>query len=78
MLKSMIVAAAVVFGASMAAAPALAFHCPADMAKIDAAMSKNPSLPKSTLDRIKELRRLAKSSTRAVTTGLPLRPWPKP
>jgi len=61
MLKSMIVAAVVVFGVSLVAQPASAFHCPADMAKIDAAMSKNPSLPKSTLDRIKELRALGET-----------------
>jgi len=69
MLKSMIVAAVVVSGVSLAAAPASAFHCPADMAKIDAAMSKNPSLPKSTLDRIKELRALGEKQHKSGNHG---------
>ena len=30
--------------ASLAAGAALAFHCPADMAKIDAALAKSPKL----------------------------------
>ncbi len=37
-------------------APALAFHCPKDMAAIDAAMSKNPSLSGAQMTEVKELR----------------------
>ena len=43
--------AAVAFAASGAA---LAFHCPADMAKIDAALAKNPKL---TADQLAEVRK---------------------
>ena len=32
---------------------ALAFHCPADMAKIDAALAKNPQLSAAQLDEVK-------------------------
>ncbi len=40
MKRSLLVAALLV----TLAGPALAFHCPADMAKIDAALAKNPQL----------------------------------
>ncbi len=36
--------------------PALAFHCPADMAKIDAALAANPSLSAEQLAEVKQLR----------------------
>ncbi|MCC6473790.1 MAG: hypothetical protein IT514_08605 [Burkholderiales bacterium] len=42
--------------ASLAASPALAFHCPADMAKIDAALGRNPQLPAAALAEAKKLR----------------------
>jgi hypothetical protein len=42
--------------ALLAAAPALAFHCPADMAKIDAALAKNPQLSAAQLDEVKKQR----------------------
>ncbi|WP_119460662.1 hypothetical protein [Rhodospirillaceae bacterium SYSU D60014] len=37
-------------------APAFAFHCPADMAKIDAALAENPSLSADQLAEVKRLR----------------------
>jgi len=36
--------------------PALAFHCPADMAKIDAALAANPSLGAEQLAEVQKLR----------------------
>lgn len=41
---------------ALAAAPALAFHCPADMRKIDAAMGKNPKLSQEQAAEVKKLR----------------------
>lgn len=38
------------------ATPALAMHCPADMAKIDAALAANPQLSAEQLAEVKELR----------------------
>ena len=35
---------------------ALAFHCPADMAKIDAAMAKNPKLTEAQMAEVKKYR----------------------
>jgi hypothetical protein len=35
---------------------ALAFECPLDMKKIDAALAKNPSLDSSQMAKVKELR----------------------
>jgi hypothetical protein len=35
---------------------ALAFHCPVDVKKIDAALAKNPSISASQLATVKELR----------------------
>ena len=47
--------------------PALAYHCPADMKKIDAALAAGPSLSNSDMSRVKELRasgeKLHKSGT---------------
>jgi len=42
--------------ALLTAAPVLAFHCPADMAKIDAALAKNPQLSAAQLDEVKKQR----------------------
>jgi len=36
--------------------PALAFHCPIDMKKIDAALAEGPSLEPAQLEEVKELR----------------------
>jgi hypothetical protein len=41
---------------SLAASTALAFHCPADMKKIDAAMAKNPKLSAQQTAEVKKLR----------------------
>jgi len=35
---------------------AFAFHCPADMKKIDAALAKNPQLTKAQMDEVKKQR----------------------
>jgi hypothetical protein len=40
----------------LAAAPAFAFHCPADMAAIDAALAKNPKLSAQDMAEVKKLR----------------------
>jgi hypothetical protein len=41
---------------ALAASSALAFHCPADMAKIDAALAKNPKLSAQQAAEVKKLR----------------------
>lgn len=41
---------------SLAAAPAFAFHCPADMAKIDAALASGPKISEADLAKVKQLR----------------------
>jgi len=38
------------------AGTAFAFHCPADMAKIDAALAKNPQLTAAQMDEVKKQR----------------------
>ena len=40
----------------LAAGSAFAFHCPADMAKIDAALAKNPQLSAAQLEEVKKQR----------------------
>jgi len=39
------------------AAPAFAFHCPADMAKIDAKLAENPPLTAEQLAEVQKLRK---------------------
>lgn len=51
-LTTSALAAALVFASSSA----LAFHCPADMKKIDAAMSKNPKLSAEQMAEVKKYR----------------------
>ena len=48
----------IVFAVSLALASgaALAFHCPADMKKIDAAMAKNPKLTDAQAAEVKKYR----------------------
>jgi len=53
LMRSMLLAAAL---ALAIATPAFAFHCPADMAKIDAALAANPSLSAEQLAEVKRLR----------------------
>ena len=50
-LRSLFAAAAL-----LASGAALAFHCPADMKKIDDALAKNPSLSAEQLAEVKKLR----------------------
>jgi hypothetical protein len=40
----------------LASSTALAFHCPADMKKIDDAQAKNPSLSAAQMSEVKKLR----------------------
>jgi len=53
MIKRMFSAALL---ATLVASPAFAFHCPADMAKIDAALAKNPPLSAEQLAEVTQLR----------------------
>ncbi|MCA0939532.1 hypothetical protein CLG85_010390 [Yangia mangrovi] len=41
---------------ALVAAPAFAFHCPADMSKIDAALDAGPKLSEADLARVRQLR----------------------
>jgi hypothetical protein len=50
-LRSMVAAAAL-----LASSAAFAFHCPADMKKIDEALAKNPSLSAEQMAEVKKLR----------------------
>lgn len=43
-------------GLALASGAAFAFHCPADMKKIDAALSKNPKLTADQLNEVKKQR----------------------
>src|SRR5215216_6606274 len=54
LMKLAIVTVAAV--ACFAAGSALAFHCPADMKKIDDALAKNPQLSAAQLDEVKKQR----------------------
>ncbi|MGF1641452.1 MAG: hypothetical protein ACFCUO_10940 [Rhodospirillales bacterium] len=47
---------AAAFLASVIASPAFAFHCPADMAKIDAALAQKPALTAEQLVEVQKLR----------------------
>jgi hypothetical protein len=51
MKRIMSAAAALLFSAA-----ALAFHCPADMKKIDEAMAKNPKLTEAQMAEVKKYR----------------------
>jgi hypothetical protein len=51
-MKRLAIAAALSFTASAA----FAFHCPADMAKIDAALAKNPKLNAQQMADVKKFR----------------------
>ena len=41
---------------ALSASSALGFHCPADMAKIDAALAKSPQLSAEQMAQVKKLR----------------------
>ena len=51
-MKRLILGAALAF----ASASALAFHCPADMRKIDAALAKSPKLSAQQMNDVKKYR----------------------
>ncbi len=53
MIKRILMAAAVAIALT---SPALAFHCPKDMAEIDAALAKNPKLTPEQLAEVKKYR----------------------
>ncbi len=53
MMRKLLVATALVFAV---AGPALAFHCPADMAKIDAKLAENPTLTSEQAAEVAKLR----------------------
>lgn len=52
-MKRLVLAAAL---AAFAVSPALAYHCPADMAEIDAALAKKPDLSAEQMGKVKALR----------------------
>jgi hypothetical protein len=52
MKRTLTIAAALLF----ASGTAFAFHCPKDMAQIDAALAKNPKLSPAQMKEVKELR----------------------
>lgn len=52
-MKRLVLAVAI---AMFAATPAFAYHCPAEMAQIDAALAKKPSMPADQLAEVKSLR----------------------
>jgi hypothetical protein len=47
---------ALIVGLAFASSAALAFHCPADMKKIDAALAKNPQLSSQQMTEVKKYR----------------------
>lgn len=53
MMKRLILAMAL---ATLAVSPAFAYHCPADMAQIDAALGKKPDLSAEQMSKVKALR----------------------
>jgi hypothetical protein len=53
-MKLRVIAAAVAL--AVVSGTALAFHCPADMKKIDAALAKHPKLSEAELAEVKQLR----------------------
>jgi hypothetical protein len=55
-MKRNILAACVAAFLSIGASAALAFHCPADMRKIDEAMAKNPRLTPEQTAEVKKYR----------------------
>ncbi len=55
-MKRLVLAVALAAFAGFAASPAYAYHCPADMAQIDAALAKNPKLSPDQMAEVKKLR----------------------
>lgn len=60
-LKQMIFAAAI----ALVSSAAMAFHCPADMKKIDEALAKNPTLTAAQMTEVKKLRADGETSHKA-------------
>lgn len=60
-LKQFVVAAAF----ALASSAAMAFHCPADMKKIDDALAKNPKLTAAQMTEVKKLRADGEASHKA-------------
>ncbi len=60
-LKKFVVAAAF----ALASSAAMAFHCPADMKKIDDALAKNPKLTAAQMTEVKKLRADGEASHKA-------------
>lgn len=60
-LKQLVVAAAF----ALASSAAMAFHCPADMKKIDEALAKNPKLTAAQMTEVKKLRADGEASHKA-------------
>ncbi len=60
-LKQIVIATAF----SLASSAAVAFHCPADMKKIDDALAKNPTLSAAQMTEVKKLRADGETSHKA-------------
>lgn len=60
-LKQIVTAAALV----LVSGAAMAFHCPADMKKIDAALATNPKLSASQMSEVQKLRADGEASHKA-------------
>ena len=56
---------------------ALAFHCPADMKKIDDALAAKPALSADKLAEVKKLRAEGRSCTRRASIRSPSILWPR-
>jgi hypothetical protein len=50
---------------ALASSMALAFHCPADMKKIDDALAKNPKLSEAQMTEVKKLRAAGEAAHKA-------------
>ena len=50
---------------ALASSAAMAFHCPADMKKIDDALAKNPKLSEAQMTEVKKLRADGEASHKA-------------
>ena len=55
-MKRIALASGLAAALALSAPAAFAFHCPMDMAKIDAALAKNPKLPAEQLAQVKKYR----------------------
>ena len=55
-MKRLLSAAAVAASIAVASSPALAFHCPKDMKKIDAALASSPQVTAAQMTEVTKLR----------------------